>query len=455
MFRGLNVTGWVRSAVLVVALMSLLLSAAAGPAPASGGVVKIVIDGPIHAITEEYLERALKQAATRNAQAVLVELRTPGGLVDATREIVAKILESRVPVIIYVTPSGARAASAGFFILESADVAAMTPGTNTGAAHPVVMGTKLDDVMKTKLENDSAAFMRSYVSKRGHNTQLAESAVRESKSWTDQEALQQNLINVVANDEQDLFRQLDGKEITRFNGEKVTLHLSRPVVTLVPMTVKQQILGWLMDPNITFLVLAIGALALYAEFNHPGAIIPGVVGVIFIMLALFALNLMPTRFAALALIVLAFILFALEAKFVSHGVLGVSGIAVLTLGGLLLVDGPIPEMRVKLWTSLAVSIPLGIITIFLMSIAVKARRNKVTTGEQGMIGETGTARTEIAPVGKVFVHGELWDARSAQPIAVGEPVVVIAVEGLQVQVERATQVGKTEPGVSRTSESLP
>jgi len=217
----------------------------------------------------------------------------------------------------------------------------------------------------------------------------------------------------------------------------VTLHLKDQRVEELPMTLRQRILDFLLDPNIAFLVLAIGALALYAEFNHPGAVIPGVVGVIFILLALFALNLLPTRYAAFTLILGAFVLFVLEAKFATHGVLGIGGIVLLTLGGLLLVDGPIPEMRVHLWTSLAISIPLGLITVFLMTIALRARRNKIVTGEQGLLGAIGEARTEIDPEGKVFVMGELWNARASSRVRMGEHVIVRKVEGLELEVERA------------------
>jgi membrane-bound serine protease (ClpP class) len=367
----------------------------------------------------------------------LIELNTPGGLVDSTRQIIEKIVASPVPVIIYVTPSGSRAASAGFFILESADVAAMAPGTNTGAAHPVILGGKMDDIMKQKMENDAAALMRSVVAKRGRNVELAESAVRESKSFTEQEALDKKLIEYVARDEQDLFRQLSGKSFKRFNGETVALDLANQPVRDYRMTLKQRILTYIMDPNVAFILLAIGALALYAEFNHPGAVIPGTVGVVFILLAVFALNLLPVRFAALFLILGAFVLFALEAKFATHGVLTIGGITLLVMGGLLLVDGPIPEMRVRLVTALAVSIPLGIITAFLMSIAMRARRNKVVTGEQGLVGEFGVAETALIPGGKVFVHGELWNAVSQINIPAGERVVIRQVDGLTLRVDPA------------------
>ncbi len=421
----------IRSLVCVLSL--LVFAAIAGTAD----IVKIRLDDTIQPVSDEYVGRALDRARQINADAVLIELSTPGGLVDSTRSIIAKILASPVPVIIYVAPTGARAASAGFFLLESADVAAMAPGTNTGAAHPVILGgEKMDDVMKAKMENDSAAFMRSFVGPRGRNVQLAESAVRESKSWTDQEALQQHLIDVVAPDENSLFKQLDGRTIKRFDGKTATLHLLGKHIDEVPMTLKQRILDFLVDPNVAFLVLAVGALSLYAEFNHPGAVLPGVVGLVFILLALFALNLLPVRYAAFTLILAAFLLFALEAKFATHGILGLGGIALLTVGGLLLVDGPIPELRVKLWVALAISVPLGAITVFLMTIALRARRNKVVTGEQGMIGAIGQAETDIDPEGKVLVQGELWNARARSRVSLGEPVVVRKVEGLELEVEK-------------------
>jgi membrane-bound serine protease (ClpP class) len=423
-----------KSFVLPLALCALTVIA--GCLPASAEILKIVVDDTIQPISEEYIARGIAEAGRRHAEAVLIEMNTPGGLVDSTRQIIEHITTSAVPVIIYVTPSGARAASAGFFILESADIAAMGPGTNTGAAHPVVLGGgKMDDVMKEKLENDAAALMRSVASRRGRNVEVAESTVRQSKSFTDQEALSQHLIDYVASSEDDLLRQIDGKSFKRFNGQTVTLNTAGQELVPFGMTLKEKILAYLMDPNIAFLLLAIGALSLYIEFNHPGAVIPGTVGVVFILVAAFALNLLPTRFAALVLILGAFALFAAEAKFASHGVLTIGGIALLTLGGLLLVDAPIPEMRVHLVTALAISIPLGAITAFLMTIALRARRNKIVTGEQGLLGETGVAQTALSPQGKVFVHGELWDAIATSTLPVGQLVVVRKVDGLILQVE--------------------
>ncbi|HXW92571.1 MAG TPA: nodulation protein NfeD [Terriglobales bacterium] len=418
-------------------------------APASADVLRIVVNDTIQPITEEYIGRAIAEAERRNDDALLMELNTPGGLVESTRSIIEKIVASKVPVIIYVTPSGSRAASAGFFILESADVAAMAPGTNTGAAHPVTIGGgKMDDVMKEKVENDAAALLRSVAAKRDRNVEIAESAVRQSKSFTEQEALNQKLIDYVASSEADLFKQMQGKPIKRFDQQVIKLNLVAQPVNDYDMTLKERILAYLMDPNVAFILLAIGALALYAEFNHPGAVVPGVVGLIFILLAIFALNLLPTRFAALILIMVSFALFGLEAKLGTHGVLTVGGIATLTLGGLLLVDAPIPQMRVHLLTALAVSVPLGIITALLMSIALRARRNKVVTGIQGLVGEIGIAQTPLAPQGKVFVQGSLWDAVASANIPSGQTVVVRQVNGLQLRVD---PIPSPRPDLARTS----
>ena len=421
-----------RFVVLFLALLALFATAA------SADVLKIVVNDTIHPVTAEYISRALDAAAANHDQAVLIEINTPGGFLDSTDQITHAILTSPVPVVIYVAPTGSRAASAGLFILESADVAAMAPGTHTGAAHPVTVFGKPDDVTMKKIENDAAAQMRSVVSKRGRNVEMAESAVRESKSFTEQEALDKKLIDYVAKDEQDLFRQIAGKTVKRFDGTAVTLNLTGQPVRDYPMTLKQRILSYIVDPNVLYIILAIGALCVYFEFNHPGAVVPGTIGVIFILFAAFAMHLLPIRYAALAMILLAFALFAAEAKFASHGVLTTGGIVLLTLGALLLVDSPIPEMQVHLPTALAVSLPLGLITAFLMSIAVRARRNKITTGAQGIIGEIGITQTALTPAGKIFVRGELWDAVSPVPIPVGERVVVRQVNELTLQVEPVT-----------------
>jgi len=408
-------------------------------ATARAEVLKIVINDTIHPMTTEYVERALATAQAENAKAVLIEINTPGGLLGATRDIIEKLLASPVPVIIYVTPSGSRAGSAGFFILQAADVAVMSPGTNTGAAHPVVPGVKLDEVMSKKIENDAAALMRSVVTKRGRNVEVAESTVRESKSFTEQEALSQHLIDYVASSEQDLFQQMRGKAVKRFDGKTVSLDLTNEPIRPFDRTLKQKIFGLLMDPNLAYALLALGLFAIYAELNNPGTVLPGTVGLILIVLSAFALNLLPVRFAALALIATAFVLFALEAKLASHGVLGIGGVVALTLGGLFLVDGPIPEMRVHLSTALAVSLPLGAITVFLMTMALKARAGKRVSGMEGMLGEIGTAWTPLSPNGKVFVHGEIWDATASSPLEQGSRVIVKRVDGLHIDVERVSE----------------
>jgi len=413
---------------------------------AHADVLKVVVNDTIQPISAEYIARAIDEASRRNDQAVLIEINTPGGLLSSTSLIIEKITASTLPVIVYVTPTGGHAGSAGIFVLESADIAAMAPGTAAGAAHPVMfigpVQLKPDDEMKRKVENDTAALMRSVTSKRGRNVEAAESAVRESKSFTEQEALAGHLIDYVASSPDDLFRQMQGKTFKRFNGESASLNLAGQPVVSFEMTLKEHILDTLMEGDVAFLLLAIGALCLYVEFNHPGAVIPGTVGVVFILLAAFALNVLPTRFAALGLILGAFALFAAEAKFATHGVLTAGGIVLLTLGGLLLIDSPIPEMRVHLMTALAVSIPLGLITAFLMTIALKARRNKVVTGAQGLVGETGVAQTSLSPQGKVFVHGELWDAVASSALPTGQLVVVRSIDGLTLQVD---PLGATSP----------
>jgi len=419
-----------RRALAVIALLAVAMQLHAS-------VLRLNINDTIHPITEEFIGRAIDQAQREHDDAVIIALTTPGGLLDSTRSIVEKIMTSRVPVIVYVAPAGSRAASAGFFILESADVAAMAPGTNTGAAHPVLLGEKMDEIMKTKIENDAAAFMRTIANKRGRNVVVAESAVRESKSFTEQEALQLKLIDVIAPNEQALLLAIDGRTFKRYDGTNVTLHVAKARVNTIEMTLRQRLMSALMDPNIAFLLLVLGGLAIFAEFNHPGAVVPGVVGVIAIVLALFALNFLPTRFAALALLLVAFALFALEAKFASHGVLAIGGIVSMIIGALFLVDGPIPQMRVNILTATAASIPIGLIAVFLTTLVLKARRGTVVTGKEGMVGEIGIARTPLGPDGKVFVHGELWNAVATGAIAEGTRVRVASVNGLHLIVEPA------------------
>jgi membrane-bound serine protease (ClpP class) len=416
-----------------IAIVFALLLA---PRVASADVLKIVVNDTIHRVVAERIDWAIQEAERTNADALLIELRTPGGLMSSMETIIQKLLAAKVPTIIYVTPAGSDASSAGFFILEAADVAAMAPGTNTGAAHPVWGdGHTMDPIMKEKIENYAASLLRSYTGKRGRNVEVAETAVRQSKDFTAEEALAQRLVDYIATDENALFHQLEGKTITRFDGSKTVLHLVGKPVRLHELTLRQQTLSVLMDPSVSFIIFAIGMMAIFVEFNHPGAILPGVVGFIAVAISLYTLNLLPLRSMALVLIIAAFAMYILEAKLQAHGLIGAGGVLLMVIGALLLVDGPIPQLRVRLWAALAVAIPMGAITVFLMSIALKARRNKVVTGEQGMIGEIAIVCVPLTPSGKVFVQGELWDAVSPVNADAGSKVVVRQVENLVLHVE--------------------
>jgi len=339
-----------------------------------------------------------------------------------------------VPVIAYVTPSGGRAASAGFFILQAADVAAMAPGTNTGASSPVALTGQMDETMRHKVENDASAWLRSTVEKRGHNVELAETTIREAKAFTEKESLDQHLIDLIEPSEKKLLEALDGREITRFDGRKEVLHLSGAEVVPYELTLRERVVGSIADPNVGFILLVVGALGLYVEFNSPGLIIAGVGGGILLLLGLSSLAVLPLNWVGVALLLLGAALFILEAHFTSHGVLGAGGTVAMVLGALMLIDGP-PEMRIHLVTALAVSIPFALITMFLLTLALRARRNKSLMGGEGMIDEIGQARTALAPVGKVFVHGEYWDAESSSPVESGAEVRVVAVEGMKLRVE--------------------
>ncbi|MEO8100528.1 MAG: nodulation protein NfeD [Acidobacteriota bacterium] len=405
-----------------------------GVAHAAPKVLAVEIGGMVHPITAEILGNAIAQAESGGAAAVLLRINTPGGLLDATREINAKIVASKVPVIAYVTPSGGRAASAGFFILEAADVAAMSPGTNTGASSPVSMSGQMDEVMRRKVENDTSAWLRGTVEKRGRNAELAETTIREARAFTEVEALREKLVDLVAKDEAALFAALDGREITRFDGHKEVLHLAGAEASLYQLSLRESIIRGISDPNVGIILLIVGALGLYVEFSAPGLIVPGVVGGILMLLGLSSLAVLPINWAGAALLVLSFVLFALEAHITSHGVLGVGGAIAMMLGATLLVDGP-PEMRIRWSTAAAVTIPFAAITIFLLTIAVRARRNKVMTGVEGLLFEIGEARTVLAPAGKVLIHGEYWEAESITPVEIGGKVRVLAVEGLRLRVE--------------------
>lgn len=427
-----------RSAMLfpICATVLLFIGQLRASEPQTSHVVLLRLHDTIQPISEQYISRGIKRAADIHADAVLIELNTPGGLLDSTRDIVHDILASPSPVIIYVAPSGSRAGSAGFFILESADIAAMAPGTNAGAAHPVIMGGTADAVMKQKIENDATAFLRSYVARRNRNTDAAQDAVLNSKSYTESEAQKLKLIDVIAPSNTALLDAIDGRVVTRFDGSTVTLHTRNAHIVPVDTTLRENILDRLMDPNLAVLILVVGGLLIYLEFNTPGTIIPGALGTLLVLLALFALNLLPVRYTSLMLLFAALVLMVLEAKFGSHGILATAGVICLVFGTLTLVAGPIPELRVSVATAVGTGIAFGAITTFLVRIAFRARRNKGLTGPEALVGSIAIAQQPLDPRGQVMVHGELWFAESPAPVSPGERVRVRAVRELTLLVER-------------------
>jgi membrane-bound serine protease (ClpP class) len=419
-------------------------TAATPSANAPARVTQLRVDGEIEPILAEYIERGIAEANREHADLILITINTPGGLDTSMRSIIHAILTSQTPVVTYVAPTGSRAASAGFFILLSADVAAMSPGTETGAASPVfIFGgqtVQVDETMHKKVVNDATAYLRSYVSKRGRNTDLAATAVTEAKAFSDKEALDGKLIDLVVASPDELFAKLDGRTITRFDGTTTKLALSHPAITLKEMTPREKFLSRIVQPDVFFILLIIGVLGLYTEFTHPGLFAPGVIGGISMVLALFAMHMLPVNFAGILLIVLALILFVLEAKFPTHGVLGLGGVVAMVLGALFLIDSPFTGMGVRLPTALAVVIPFSIIVIILMRLVMKSRKWKVSTGVEELVGEFGEVTEPVGGAGDfgmVFVHGELWRAAAAngQPIPKGARIRVATVKGLTLEVE--------------------
>jgi membrane-bound serine protease (ClpP class) len=412
------------------------------PAFAQQPVVdKLVLSDTIQPVTAGQLDRAVAQANSDGAQALLVELDTPGGLLDSTRGMVGAMLSSRVPVIVYVAPAGARAGSAGFFLLEAADVAAMAPGTNAGAAHPVLeFGGQPDATMTQKIENDTEAFLRSYVTKRGRNAEAADAAVHTSHSYTPEEALDQHLIDLIANNDAALVAALDGRTITRLDGTKQVLHLSGARIVPLKSSLREELLGWLVNPNIALLMLVGGALLIYLEFNSPGTIVPGALGTLMVLLAIFGLNLLPIRYTAVLLLVAALGLLVLEAKVGGHGALAIAGIVCLTFGMLTLVAAPVPELGVSPFVAIGVSAAFGVITVFLLRLAIRARRMKSRLGVDAMVGSAAKAMEPLSPEGHVLVEGEIWRAVASEPIATGAALRVVGHEQYLLRVEPAERV---------------
>ncbi len=403
---------------------------------AAGEVIRMRVEDTIQPASQQFIERVLLEASEREAALVVIELDTPGGLVDTTRDITSAITTSSVPVVVFVTPGGARAASAGFFILISADVAVMAPGTNTGAAHPVGgQGENLPEDVRDKVTNDAAAMVRSLAEQRGRNPETAERTVRESISLTAEEALEENLIDFMAADFSDLLAKLEGFEVTRFSGDAGVLDLEDVVIVEVEPSFAERLFSVLANPNIAYLLMALGALGLYVEISHPGGILPGVVGVIFLLLGLYSVSVLPVSWAGVALIFVALMLFILEVKVTSYGLLTVGGVISFVLGSLMVFDGPIPAMRVSLGVVLPTAVVVAFATVFLLTRVIRAHRERPMTGKEGMIGEVGRAISDLSPDGKVAVHGEYWDARSTGgEIAAGSRIEVVTVRGRTIDV---------------------
>lgn len=440
---------------LCVALLLGVAALAASPAPVSAlqssapQVIELRINGEIEPILAEYLDDGMQHAADVHANLILITMDTPGGLEDSMQDIIQHILASPVPVAIYVSPAGARGASAGFFILLSADVAAMAPGTHAGAASPLLevggYPVTVDPTLKDKILNDATAFLRSYAAKRGRNVELAETAVTDAKAFTETESLNGKLIDLVANSESDLLAQLDGRTITRFDGSTQRLSLAGAEIVAYDMSMRQRFLSRIVEPDVFFILLIVGVLGLYAEFTHPGMVAPGVIGGIAMVLALFAMHVLPVNFAGLLLVILALVLFILEAKFTSHGVLAVGGIVSMLLGALLLIHSPMTGAGVSLGTAFGVTLPFAVIVVFLMRLVLRARGWRPEVGAELLPGADAEVTDALvageAPgvefSGMVRLRGELWRATAREAIPAGARVRVVRVEGLTLHVRPA------------------
>jgi len=404
-------------------------------------VLELKLDREVEPVLATYLDEGLAEAARRQASLVLITMDTPGGLSDSMTDMIHHILESPVPVAVFVSPPGARGASAGFFILLSADVAAMAPGTRTGASTPILLpggfSVPVDEVLRKKINNDATAFLRSFAEKRNRNPKLAETAVTDAQAFTENEALAGHLIDLIARDNADLLKQLNGREIKRFDGNTVKLSLENYRLDEFQLSARQKFLARIVDPNIFFLLMLGAVLGLYTEFTHPGVIAPGVIGGICAVLALYAMHLLPVNFAGVVLILLAFALFIMEAKFASHGVLLLGGVVSMFLGAIFLIRSPLTPGGVSLGVALGVTVPVALLTVFLMRLVLKSRGWKTATGKEEMLGAEGvvTAALPAQGEGMIRVHGELWRAAASSPVPEGTLVRVTRVEGLKLFVE--------------------
>lgn len=432
--------------LLGAACSAMLVFATPGTAVephASAEVLQLKLDGEVEPILANYIDEGLAEAAQRHAALVLITMDTPGGLSDSMKDIIQHILASPVPVAVYVSPTGARGASAGFYILLSADIAAMAPGTHTGAASPVIIiggfAQQIDETFRKKLNNDAMAFLRSFTERRGRNPTVAETAITEAKAFTETEALKDKMIDLVASSNADLLRQLNGRTVTRFDGSKATLALEHPEIVQFELSARQRFLARIVQPDAFFILLIVGVLGLYTEFTHPGVIAPGVFGGICMVLAFYAMHLLPVNFAGLFLIMLALAFFILEAKYTSHGVLAGGGILAMLLGSMFLIRSPLTNGGVSLGVAVAVTLPFAALTIFLMRLVLRSRKWKVATGMEELIGAEGVAVSALRAgvEGMIRIHGELWGAISSQSAPEGSPVRVLRIEGLKLYVEPA------------------
>ncbi len=400
------------------------------------GINAITINGAINPPVAGFIVESIRRSEKDDAASLIILLDTPGGLDTSMREIVKAIMDSNIPVIVYVSPSGARAASAGSIILLSAHIAAMAPGTNVGAAHPVSIGKdKEDKVMMSKVVKDAEAYARSIAMKRGRNAEWAAKAVKESASLTARDALDRNVIDIVAEDMEKLIDGIEGRVVETKKG-KVTLNLKNKKKNIIEMPFKYRFLSYISDPNVAYILMMIGLYGILFEIYSPGAIFPGVIGGISIILALYAFSTIPISYAGAFLILLGIIFFILELKIVSHGVLGLAGIISLVIGSIMLVDLPYSIFSISWKSILTVVILSGIFFFGVLSYAIKAQLTKVKTGTEGLLGEEGEAKTDVHDKGKIFLHGELWNAKSNEQIKQGEKVIVEKVEGLLLIVKR-------------------
>jgi len=426
---------------LALAVSAILLPAGAPAAVADSPVVLATYDGVINPVTAEYLHDALAFAESERAQAVIVKLDTPGGLDTSMRLIIKDITGASFPVIVYVAPSGGRAASAGVFITLAAQIAAMAPGTNIGAAHPVAMGGgEMDATMKEKVENDSVAYIKSIAEQRGRNAAWAEEAVRKSVSATEKEALEKKIIDLVADDLPSLLAKVDGRTVALAGGS-ATLHTKGAAVLEFPMGLRLELLKALSDPNIAYVLMSIGMIGLLAELYNPGAILPGIVGAISLILAFYSFQSLPVNYAGVLLILLGIVLFVLEISVTSYGLLAIGGVISMTLGSLMLMKAEAPFLQISLSVILPVVISTAAFSLFVLGMGVRAMRRPALTGSEGMIGLVGIARTPVAPQGRIQVRGELWDAISEEPLQPGDAAEVTRLDGLTLHVKPAGKQG--------------